>query len=116
MLIKLRNILGDQLIVYSYYAFSIPIYYIEFCFGETLQVENLFILKWQKGAITNMLGFNLRELCKEHFRTLQILTVPCIYIFNCLVYVKKNLNNLSIVNQFIPTVLETLKNIYLPYY
>lgn len=33
---------------------------------------------------------------KENGRTLQILTVPCIYTFICLVYVKENFDDLSL--------------------
>lgn len=61
----------------SYYAlFHSHLPYGIFFWGNSACSE--FVFKWQKRAIQGMLGLNLQDSCKEHFRTLQILTEPCI--------------------------------------
>lgn len=57
---------------------------------ESCQSGNIDIINPR--AIRGMQGLNL----KENDRILQILTVPCIYTFICLVYVKENLDDLSL--------------------
>lgn len=85
LLNKLRNIVSDQLIYvisHSHFLYGILFW------GYSTE----FVFKRQKRAITGMQGLNL----KDNFRTLQILTVPCIYTFICFVYVKENLVDSSL--------------------
>lgn len=85
LLNKLRNIVSDQLIYvisHSHFLYGILFW----------RYSTEFVFKRQKRAIKGMQGLNL----KENGRTLQILTVPCIYTFICLVYVKENLDDLSL--------------------
>ena len=58
--------------------------------GHSSIRHHLFSL--QRKAIRILANINYRDDCKEQFKNLQILTLPCIYILKCLLYVKTNLH------------------------
>ncbi|KAK9884566.1 hypothetical protein WA026_007409 [Henosepilachna vigintioctopunctata] len=47
----------------------------------------------QKRIIRTLLNLPLRESCRQHFIRHKILTFPCIYILNCILYIKDNINS-----------------------
>lgn len=48
------------------------------------------VFKLQKRAIRSMLGLHPRTSCRVYFRELGIMTLPAVYVYQCLVYLKKN--------------------------
>lgn len=52
---------------------------------------NAFVL--QKFAVGQILKFSARETCRSNFKKLQILTLPAIYLFECIVYFNKHLGS-----------------------
>jgi hypothetical protein len=58
------------------------------CWGNSLDSYRLFIL--QKKALRTMFFMNKRDSCQTLFQNLGILTLPCMYIYECALYVKKN--------------------------
>ena len=55
-------------------------------------LDQIFII--QKRAVRVLLGLPRSESCRNHFISKRLLTVPCIYILKCLMYVKRNRENL----------------------
>jgi hypothetical protein len=64
--------------------------------GHSGSVKKLLIL--QKRAIRTMFSVNSRTHCKPLFRELGILTVTSLYILDCLLYVKTNLDEFPLNN------------------
>ena len=61
--------------------------------GLSSEIESVFSL--QKKIIRIMAGFSFRQHCKPAFIKLQLLTLPCLYIFHVALYTRNNLNNYS---------------------
>ncbi|PSN47402.1 hypothetical protein C0J52_11163 [Blattella germanica] len=40
------------------------------------------------------------ESCRNHFKNLKIMTLPCLFILQSLLYVKENLNSLNLRSDF----------------
>ena len=57
--------------------------------GSSPHMATLF--KMQKQFIRCMLHLEYRESCKPHFESLDLLTLPCLYIYRLLCYCKKNM-------------------------
>lgn len=72
---------------YFAYVQSILSYGIIF-WGSSSLLETAFVA--QKRAIRSMLHLKRTESCKEHFKQLGILPLPCLYVYNLLVFAKKN--------------------------
>ena len=45
----------------------------------------------QRKAVRVLGGLKYRDDCKHHFKRFKIMTLPSLYIFHCLIYVKSNL-------------------------
>jgi len=58
--------------------------------GSLSSMRNFFII--QKRAIRIMLRLGTRSPCREGFKKLDILTVPCLYIYMLMLFAVKNLN------------------------
>jgi hypothetical protein len=56
--------------------------------GSSSSMRNVFII--QKSAIRIMLRLGPRSSCREGFRKLGILTVPCLYVYVLMLFVIKN--------------------------
>lgn len=81
---------------YFSYVQSILEYGIIF-WGSSHYCHKLFIT--QKRIIRCMLHIHSRETCRPHFKYLNILTVPSLYIYRLLLFVKKNPNIFARNNQ-----------------
>lgn len=57
------------------------------------------VFKCQKKAIRSIVGIGNMESCRPFFVKLEILTLPCIFIYQSLVYVKENLDLLTLRSQ-----------------
>lgn len=76
--------------MYFAYVYSVLKYGILF-WGNSPPCNKLFIM--QKRIIRIMLGLPWRSSCKPAFKKLQILPLPCIYIYELLLFTKKNLSD-----------------------
>ena len=89
---KTREVCGidSARLVYFAYFHSIMSYGVLF-WGRGADWSRVFIL--QKRAIRTIKGMQPRESCRDTFRELGILTLPCVYILECLLYSYRNLPN-----------------------
>lgn len=78
--------------VHSHIAYGISVY------GATKKENLNEILKVQKKAIRTMLKLGYNESVKDHFKSLNILTVFSLYIFQSIMFIKENniCNNVSL--------------------
>jgi exonuclease III/thymidine kinase len=76
--------------VYFSYFHSIMSYGILF-WGRGADWSRVFVL--QKRAIRQLMDIKPRETCKNAFRELGVLTLPSVFIYECLIYAYKNLPN-----------------------
>lgn len=76
-------------IFYYAYVYSIISYSIMFWY-HSVDAQKIFIA--QKRIIRTMLNIPRRHSCSQHFKTLGIMTVPSIYIYNIAVYARKNIS------------------------
>lgn len=90
----LRNIVGrvsESALVAAYHGLIHSIIsYAILVWGHATSSANVFSL--QRRAVRVISGIKYREDCRDQFKKLNILTVPCTYIFQCLLYIKNNLN------------------------
>lgn len=90
-LYRLSKLATRQTVLTYYYAhFVSRISYGIIFWGSAHNSERIF--KLQKKAIRYILGASKYESCKKLFKDLQLLTLPCIYILEVLIYVKNNIN------------------------
>lgn len=59
--------------------------------GHAPQASRLFAL--QRRAVRTITRIGYREDCKHQFVKLGILTLPCLYIFQCLIYIHNHAEN-----------------------
>lgn len=75
----------------AYFAvFHAHISYAILAWGHSAGRHRVFGL--QRRAVRVVSGLSYREDCKTAFIDLRVLTVPCLYLFACLVYVRENLD------------------------
>jgi hypothetical protein len=74
-------------LVYFAYFQSVVKYGIVF-WGNSYNLKKVFLL--QKRTLRIMLGLSYRSSCKSWFKKLEILTVPCLYIFSLAMFVINN--------------------------
>lgn len=88
---RLRGILELNILKTYYFSkiHSLIMYGIR-VWGCSSFLERVLIL--QKRIVRTMLGKASRTHCKPLFRELEILTAPCVYIFECATYVTRNRN------------------------
>jgi len=80
MLRKLLPLLHVKVLHMVYFAhFYSHISYGIIFWGSSSSIRNVFIV--QKRAIRIMLRLGPRSICREGFKKLDILTVPCLYIY-----------------------------------
>jgi len=75
----------------AYFGIFNPV--LEYCvivWGHAAIRHSLFSL--QRKAVRVVGGLGYRDDCREMFAQLRILTLPCLYIFNCLKYIRTHLD------------------------
>lgn len=91
LMYKLRNNVSLTLLMYAYFAF----FHSHLTYGILLwgnSPGSTTVFRWQKKAIRCIASLARRDSCKGHFEELNIMTVPSLYIYSCLLNVKENLN------------------------
>ncbi|KAG8264599.1 hypothetical protein J6590_108515 [Homalodisca vitripennis] len=95
LLSKLKQYTNDSLVINAYYAFfHSHILYGLILWGNAPGAKEVF--KWQKRAIRCVSGIGFLDSCRSHFTELGILTVPSMYILQCLIYVKEHLDEYNL--------------------
>lgn len=92
LLRKLSRYLSQFCLINAYFGLiHSNISYAILAWGHSPHAKQVF--KLQRKAIRIISGLNYRDNCKTEFSRLNILTVPSIFIQQCLIYVKNNENN-----------------------
>jgi hypothetical protein len=68
----------------------------QFSYGPHTHLRKVF--NHQRRCIRVLGGLGYRDDCRDIFKTFKILTVPCIYILQCVLYMYKNKNNYCSLN------------------
>ncbi|PNF35448.1 hypothetical protein B7P43_G04120 [Cryptotermes secundus] len=91
----ISRVAGPETVRTLYYAYfqSMLIYGLIF-WGNSGEAKVIF--KLQKRAIRIMIQIPKTVSCKQYFKLLHILPLPCLYIYEVLVYIKANLSAYSI--------------------
>lgn len=91
----LRNLaakVSQSTLTTAYYSLiHSSISYAILVWGHATSLANVFSA--QRKAIRIIAGLKFRDDCKDQFIKLKIMTAPCIFIFQCLLYVKNNENS-----------------------
>jgi hypothetical protein len=89
---KIRETCGECAAksVYHAYFHSIMTYGI-LCWGAAADSEFSRVFILQKRAVRAIRGLKPRDSCRDLFKELRILTLPCTYIYECLLYARKNM-------------------------
>lgn len=89
---NLSLIVSRQVLLITYHAlFQSKISYAIHAWGHAPSMKRVFGLQRKAVRIINKLGY--RDDCTQAYFELKILTVPSIYILQCLMFVKENLQN-----------------------
>jgi hypothetical protein len=83
------NINGLKIVYYAYY--QSPVKYGIIYWGNTADSNKVSVL--QKKMIRIMLGVGPTHSCRKLFKQLNILPIPCVYIFSLMMFVVNNLDN-----------------------
>jgi hypothetical protein len=111
---KLKDNLSSQFLCVAFHAlFQSHILYGIIFWGSSHRWPEIFIL--QKRAVRIILGMSRDVSCRGKFRKLGIMTVPCLFIFYCVMYVKKNFNKCKTNDMVHSHNTRSNKNIVQPY-
>ena len=86
----LRDHVCHTTLLKVYYGYFYPhLAYAILCWGHSTHTSLVFGAQRRCVRVMGRLGY--RDCCRSLFRNCKIMTVPCIYIFHCLIHVKTNL-------------------------
>lgn len=91
---KLQHTVSKEILISIYYGYIHSLLgYGTIFWGNSSPASSLFVS--QKRAVRLICKVAPRTHCKPLFIRLNIMTVPCLFIFQCLIYVKNNISNFS---------------------
>jgi hypothetical protein len=97
LLRRLKLVMPDNFVRYAFFAFfQAHLVYGTRLWGHSSRVLKLLLL--QKKAVRILCNASFSEHCRPLFRAQGILTVYSVYIFQCIIYVKDNINSFPITN------------------
>lgn len=96
---KIKNLFPLTSILDVYYSLSYPhIAYNILTWGSSSDLNRVLIC--QKRIIRMIFNIHPRSSCRPYFIENKIMTVTCIYIFKCLLHMKKNFNSATKLSDF----------------
>ena len=109
---KLISVKHTKTIYFAYFE-SILRYGIPF-WSQCTAVLRQHIFSLQKRAIRILINLNRSESCRGHFRDLKVLTLPSLYIFECIKLILKNIGKLKTQNEIHSHFTRGRHNLVLP--
>lgn len=95
LLRKLNSIVSKEVLLQVYYGYiHSHLNYGTLIWANNISSSSLFSA--QKQAVRALFKVNSRSHCKQLFIESNIMSLPCIYIFQCLLYAKDNINTLQL--------------------
>lgn len=95
---NLSNTVSQSVLITAYHSFfHSTMTYAILNWGHSAHTSIIFGL--QRKCIRIMAQLKYRDDCREFFVNFSILTVPCVYILECLLYIKQNINNYTTHNE-----------------
>lgn len=91
LLRNLAHSVSVEVLLTAYHAyFGSNMLYGIIVWGHSTQASKIF--KLQRRCIRAMMGLGYRECCRRFFGELRLLTFPSAFIFQCLLYIKRNIH------------------------
>jgi hypothetical protein len=90
----IRRVSGLENVRTLYYAYFQSLLLYELIFWSNSGNAKL-IFRLQKRAIRTMVQIPTTISCKQHFKSLHVLPLPCLYIYEVIDYIKANLNDFT---------------------
>lgn len=84
----------DCLLVVYYGLFHSSMKYAILNWGHSSHMVRVFRI--QRRCLRVLLGIGYTADCREYYRIQNILTTPCVYILECLLFIKENINNYTL--------------------
>lgn len=87
---RLSNFVNSEVLMMAYYSLVFPFlsYAVVIWGSECTRTQQIFVL--QKKALRIIAGLCPRQSCRPVFKQLKLLTFPCIFIFQSLIFLKQN--------------------------
>lgn len=94
---SLKNVVSDSILLTTYYGYiQSHLSYAILCWGHSPHAQKVFAV--QRKCIRLLSNIKYDQCCRGAFIELKVLTLPSIYVLNCLIYVRKNINKYPIVS------------------
>lgn len=94
LLRNLRAVVSEEVLLMAYHALmGSVLHYGILAWGHAPAAQDIFAM--QRRAIRVIAGVGYRACCRRSFTALKIMTVPSIYIMECLRYTKQNIESFS---------------------
>lgn len=115
MLRNLRPVVSDVVVLITYHSLvESHVRYSILSWGHAPAAKRLFGL--QRRAVRVIAGLGYREDCRNAFRRLRLLTLPSIYIFECLRYVRNNISLFSHRSEVHDHTTRTAGELFVPFH
>lgn len=111
---KLSQFTNSHVLLTLYYGCFYPllVYAVPIWGSENCRTNYIFRL--QKKALRTIFSLKRKQSCKDVFRENSILTFPCLYIFESVMFLRKNMDLFSCSNTFSDHTLRPRHNISVP--